>query len=62
MPADTGVKSVILGGAGLAGYAAELQAHCTVPLIDSVSAGLDVFLTGRMPAPQTNVNRFHTGW
>ena len=60
--ADTGVKSVILGGAGLAGYAADLQANCPVPLIDSVSAGLDLFLQARMPAAQTTVNRFHTGW
>ena len=60
--AETGVNSVILGGAGLAGYAADLQANCPVPLIDSVSAGLDLFLQARMPAAQTKVNRFHTGW
>ena len=60
--ADTGVKSVIMGGAGLAGYAAELQALCPVPLIDSVSAGLDLFLNKQMPAAQYSVNRFHTAW
>lgn len=60
--AETGVRSVILGGAGLAGYAADLQAHCPVPLIDSVSAGLDLFLHARMPAAQTTANRFHTAW
>jgi allantoin racemase len=31
--------AVIVGGAALAGLAAELQAHCDVPLIDSVRAG-----------------------
>jgi len=60
--AETGVKSVIMGGAGLAGYAAELQALCPVPLIDSVSAGLDLFLNHHMPSAQTTVNRFHTDW
>lgn len=35
----TGAQSVILGGAGLAGMAAELQATVEVPLIDSVRAG-----------------------
>jgi len=60
--ADTGVDSVILGGAGLAGYASELQADCPVPLIDSVSVGLEVFLSDRMPAAHTTVNRFHTDW
>ncbi|MEY3997255.1 MAG: hypothetical protein RLY60_67 [Pseudomonadota bacterium] len=60
--ADTGVKSVILGGAGLAGYASALQADCPVPLIDSVSAGLDLFLHQRMPAATTPSNRFHTDW
>lgn len=33
-----GVPSVIVGGAGLAGMAAKLQAEVDVPLIDSVSA------------------------
>ncbi|WP_291080385.1 aspartate/glutamate racemase family protein [Hydrogenophaga sp.] len=33
-----GVSSVIVGGAGLAGMAAKLQAEVEVPLIDSVSA------------------------
>jgi Asp/Glu/hydantoin racemase len=60
--ASTGVDSVILGGAGLAGYATELQALCPVPLIDSVSAGLDLFLQQRMPVAHTTVNRFHTDW
>jgi len=60
--AGSGVKSVILGGAGLAGYATELQAVCPVPLIDSVSAGLDLFLQQRMPVAHTTVNRFHTDW
>ena len=47
--AQTGVNSVILGGAGLAGYAADLQASVDVPLIDSVSAGVDLYLQRALP-------------
>jgi Asp/Glu/hydantoin racemase len=32
-------QAVVVGGAALAGMAAELQADCAVPLIDSVAAG-----------------------
>ena len=60
--AETGVQAIVLGGAGLAGYARELQAHCPLPLVDSVSAGLELFLSARMPEAQTPVNRFHTDW
>ena len=35
-----GVQSVILGGAGLAGMAAAIQSRVTVPVIDSVLAGV----------------------
>jgi len=60
--ADSGAHSIILGGAGLAGYASELQVQCPLPLIDSVSAGIDSFLNNEMPIAQTDVNRFHTDW
>ncbi len=60
--ADSGARSIILGGAGLAGYASELQSQCPLPLIDSVSAGLDLFLQECMPVAQTTVNRFHAAW
>ena len=60
--AQTGVKSVILGGAGLAGYAAELQALVDLPLIDSVSAGVDLYLQRALPAPHRSFNGFDTTW
>ena len=60
--AASGAKAVILGGAGLAGYASALQADCPLPLIDSVSAALDVYLENRMPVSSTSTNRFHTPW
>jgi Asp/Glu/hydantoin racemase len=34
------VKSIIIGGAGLAGWANRLQSYFPIPLIDSVDAGL----------------------
>jgi allantoin racemase len=38
--ATSGVKSIILGGAGLAGYAKQVQPFVNVPVIDSVEAGV----------------------
>ena len=35
-----GAKSIVLGGAGLAGMAARIQPHIGLPVIDSVSAGV----------------------
>ena len=58
----TGVKSVILGGAGLAGYAAALQATCPVPLIDSASAGLKVLLENRAPPATPKTDGFTAVW
>lgn len=42
--ARSGAKAIIIGGAGLAGWAERLQPQCPVPLIDSVQAGLRVLL------------------
>lgn len=60
--AHTGVKAIIMGGAGLAGYAQDLQAMQPLPLIDSVSAGLEVYLQGRMPAALQSHNGFESAW
>jgi Asp/Glu/hydantoin racemase len=38
--ASANVKSIILGGAGLAGYAKQIQPFVSVPVIDSVEAGV----------------------
>jgi Asp/Glu/hydantoin racemase len=48
-----GVKSIILGGAGLAGYAAQIQSMVDLPIIDSATAGLEVTL--QQLAPKANV-------
>jgi allantoin racemase len=44
--ATPGVKSIILGGAGLAGYAKLVQPFVSVPVIDSVEAGVKQALRG----------------
>ncbi|MFD0668764.1 aspartate/glutamate racemase family protein [Ramlibacter sp. MAHUQ-53] len=60
--AQAGVQSVILGGAGLAGYAQRLQDRSPLPLIDSAHAGLDVLLGRQLPpAPQAQ-DGFFARW
>lgn len=60
--ARPGVRALILGGAGLAGYAQALQAHIDLPLIDSAQAGLNVLVKGLAPLAQSPENRFHAQW
>ena len=57
-----GVASIILGGAGLAGYARMLQAHCPLPLIDSAQAGWEVLLQQQAPAAPTSHDGFYAPW
>lgn len=56
-----GVKAIIIGGAGLAGYAERLQSRSDVPLIDSAAAGLRVLLGGQLPAAARQ-NGFEAKW
>ena len=56
-----GAKAIIIGGAGLAGYAERLQSTSDVPLIDSVAAGLRVLLGGQLPAAASQ-NGFEANW
>ncbi len=60
--AQPGVKTLILGGAGLAGYAARLQAASPLPLIDSAQAGFEVLLEGLAPPPARADEGFHAQW
>jgi len=60
--ARPGVRGIIVGGAGLAGYAQALQDSVDLPLIDSVQAGLKVLLEGRAPAPQRPADGFFADW
>jgi allantoin racemase len=59
--AQHGVASIILGGAGLAGYARLLQTHCALPLIDSAQAGWEV-LRQQAPAAPNDQDGFYTPW
>jgi Asp/Glu/hydantoin racemase len=60
--AQSGAASIILGGAGLAGYARLLQAHCTLPLIDSAQAGWEVLHGQLAPKAQTDHDGFYAPW
>jgi Asp/Glu/hydantoin racemase len=60
--AQTGVSSIILGGAGLAGYARLLQEHCKLPLIDSAQAGWEVLLQQQVIAAPTAQDGFYAPW
>ncbi len=51
------VQSIILGGAGLAGLAAKVQAQVGVPVIDSVLAGIRQTLLLAAHPPGDNVGR-----
>ena len=53
-----GVRSIILGGAGLAGLASVIQPHVDLPLIDSAQAGLRVLIKGGAPDPTRSTNGF----
>jgi allantoin racemase len=48
-----GAKTIIIGGAGLAGMAQQLQTLSPLPLIDSLDAGLRVLLQGQAPPAPT---------
>lgn len=60
--ARPGLKSIVLGGAGLAGYAHSLQAHSPLPLIDSALAGLEVLLNEKAPAAPRPDDGFYAQW
>ena len=60
--AQQGVASIILGGAGLAGYARLLQPHTPLPLIDSALSGLEVMLGQSTPPAPHNQDGFFAQW
>lgn len=56
------VKSIILGGAGLAGYAALVQPSIDVPVIDSVLAGARVAMSNALSSAERSAPRFDVQW
>ncbi|MCE2880017.1 MAG: aspartate/glutamate racemase family protein [Comamonadaceae bacterium] len=57
-----GVRSIILGGAGLAGYAQALHGRVSLPLIDSAQAGLRVLIHGLAEPARRAHNGFYAQW
>jgi len=60
--AKDGVRVIILGGAGLAGYAEKLQPLCPVPVIDSARAGLELLLNNQAPQAKNYLNGSYAQW
>jgi Asp/Glu/hydantoin racemase len=57
-----GVKSIILGGAGLAGYAGQIQSLVDLPIIDSATAGLEVMSQQQAPKATVPSNGTYAVW
>ena len=57
-----GVKSIILGGAGLAGYAGLIQSLVALPIIDSATAGLEILLNQQAPVAFSNNSGTFAQW
>jgi allantoin racemase len=60
--ARSNVKSIILGGAGLAGFAAQVESGLELPVIDSVLAGARVAMGDGLPAPARTTPAFFVQW
>ena len=60
--AKSGAAAIILGGAGLAGYARLLQPHISLPLIDSALAGLEIMLSQAAPTAPYAQYGFFAQW
>ena len=60
--AKSGAAAIILGGAGLAGYARLLQPYSPLPLIDSALAGLQIMLSQAAPAAPHAQDGFFAHW
>jgi len=62
LAAKAEVKSIILGGAGLAGYAKQIQNMISLPVIDSATAGLEVLLSNQAPRPFQKEHGTYAQW
>lgn len=57
-----GASAVILGGAGLAGYQAGIQPHCSTPIIDSALAGLKTLIEKQVVKSQCDTALNNPHW
>ena len=60
--AKPGVKAIILGGAGLAGYAQQIQYLISLPIVDSATAGLEVLVNQQAPLPKRKGHGTYALW
>jgi Asp/Glu/hydantoin racemase len=60
--AKPNVKAIILGGAGLAGYAQQIQNLISLPIIDSATAGLEVLVNQQAPLPTRKGHGTYALW
>jgi allantoin racemase len=60
--AKSGAAAIIMGGAGLAGYARLLQPYSPLPLIDSALAGLQIMLSQASPTAPHAQDGFFAQW
>jgi Asp/Glu/hydantoin racemase len=60
--AKTDVRSIILGGAGLAGYAQQIQKLMSLPVVDSATAGLELLINKQVPMSLRKEHGTYAQW
>ena len=56
------VMAIILGSAGLTGYAQDIQNLISLPIIDSATAGLEVLVNQQAPMPTRKGHGTYAKW
>ena len=56
------VMAIILGSAGLTGYAQDIQNLISLPIIDSATAGLEVLVNQQAPMPTRKGHGTYAVW
>ena len=56
------VMAIILGSAGLTGYAQDIQNLISLPIIDSATAGLEVLVNQQAPLPTRKRHGTYALW
>ena len=56
------VMAIILGSAGLTGYAQDIQNLISLPIIDSATAGLEVLVNQPAPMPTRKGHGIYAQW
>lgn len=56
------MRTIILGGADLAGYAQQIQKLISLPVIDSATAGLEVLINKQVPMSLRKEHGTYAQW